>query len=798
MPTSRRTSAPRSLADDLRSRPDAELVTLLLSRPDLGQPVPSDTTSLAARASTRTSVQRALDALDTPTLQVLEVMAALPAPTTRSELARACGGKVGPQIDLVKERALVWGPDRALRLVRAVQDAFGAYPAGLGPPLVELAAAVSPSRVAAWCEDLGLPGSGDPQTDAESVANLIGDAERLRTLLETAPDGARRLLDRLTWDGPVGSVGRAERPVRAESAQGAVDWLLARAVLVPVDVERVVLPREVGLALRNGRVLREFSATPPALTTYDVPSERRVDNAAAGTAAEAVRLVHELAELWGRSPATVLRSGGLGVRELRRVATVLDVDEATAARVIEIAFAAGLVAQDGESDPGWLPTPAYDIWWAGETADQWTLLARSWWLSSRVPSLVGTRDARDVVRAALSETVERPSVVAVRSATLDVLSAAPAGAAVPVESLLEQLRWRQPRGAAATFPYLVNAVLDDAAWLGVTALGALSSPGRAMVELDCDPAAALAALLPEPVQELLLQADLTAVAPGPLAHELSRELALLADVDSRGGATVYRFSDTSVRRALDAGRTAAELLDFLATHSRTPVPQPLEYLVSDVARRHGRIRVGGANAYLRSDDEAVLAEMLADRRAAVLRLRRLAPTVLAAQADPVTVLETLRQMGLAPAAEAADGTVVLKRPDARRTPAREPPRPVGSPPRIDEFMAEAVVRGFRSGDQAESVRLASAHPEAPAPRPMEPSVSLAELRTAAADRRRVWIGVSDPGGHVVRRLVEPLGISAGRITVFDHGVGDVRTISIHRVTGVAPDQDGRTADEARR
>ena len=29
-------------------------------------------------------------------------------------------------------------------------------------------------------------------------------------------------------------------------------------------------------------------------------------------------------------------------------------------------------------------------------------------------------------------------------------------------------------------------------------------------------------------------------------------------------------------------------------HSRTPVPQPLSYLVEDVARRHGRVRVGAA------------------------------------------------------------------------------------------------------------------------------------------------------------------------------------------------------------
>ena len=81
--------------------------------------------------------------------------------------------------------------------------------------------------------------------------------------------------------------------------------------------------------------------------------------------------------------------------------------------------------------------------------------------------------------------------------------------------------------------------------------GGLASYGRTLLA-DSDPTAALAALLPEPVDHVLLQADLTAVAPGPLESQLARKLQLVADVESRGGATVYRFTPTSVRRALDS------------------------------------------------------------------------------------------------------------------------------------------------------------------------------------------------------------------------------------------------------
>src|SRR5690606_32247094 len=118
-----------------------------------------------------------------------------------------------------------------------------------------------------------------------------------------------------------------------------------------------------------------------------------------------------------------------------------------------------------------------------------------------------------------------------------------------------------------------------------------------------DVADALEPLLPAPVDHVLLQADLTAIAPGPLEPELARAMAQLAETESHGGATVYRFTPDSVRRALDQGRSATDLHQLLAQHSRTPVPQPLSYLIDDVARRHGQLRAGQASAYLRCDDE---------------------------------------------------------------------------------------------------------------------------------------------------------------------------------------------------
>jgi hypothetical protein len=186
--------------------------------------------------------------------------------------------------------------------------------------------------------------------------------------------------------------------------------------------------------------------------------------------------------------------------------------------------------------------------------------------------------------------------------------------------------------------------------------------------------------------------------------------------------------------------------------------------------------------------------VLADRRCARLRLRQIAPTVVAAQAEPAELLEVLREVGLAPVAESPGGEVVIRRPDLRRTPVREAPRPtVTEPPRPSPAYLEAVVRALHSGQQesdAEERRAAHGGPRLPV---TDPSVTLALLREAAATRSAVWIGYADATGRAERRVVEPLTVEGGRVTAFDRGTDGVRGFSVHRVTGDAP-ADGADDD----
>ncbi|MFI6940564.1 helicase-associated domain-containing protein [Streptomyces sp. NPDC050418] len=793
---------PRTLAEELRQRDDASLADLLRARADLLNPVPGDLTQLATRAGTRASVVRALERLDTFALQTAEALAVAPDPAAYDELSALLTGEGEHDPDIesalptalatLREQAVVWGGDDRLRLVRTARELLAPSPGhpsptGLGPTVAESTAGMSPGRVQQLLAGAGLTPTHDAVSAVTALTDLFRDRTRMSALLDEAPVEALEVLGRLTWGPPYGQVTAQPAP--------HVRWLLDRGLLLPTAPGTVVLPREVALHLRGGRAHREPKPLPPTVGAASEHSGRVVDATAAGQAYTALATVEELLKDWDEGGPAVLRAGGLSVRDLKRTAVALDVPEPVAAFWVELAHAAGLVASDGEADERYAATPAYDDWLELPSAERWRVLATAWLAATRAPGVAGSRDSKDRVLSVLGPHLDRSAAPEIRRRVLHLLAAVPEGGAPTAAAVLERLRWERPlRGGGAQAGQddlrarLAQWALTEAELLGVTGRGALSTHGRAL--LAADPAlveASLAPLLPDPLDHVLLQADLTAVAPGPLERPLADMLGVLADVESKGGATVYRFTAGSVRRALDAGKSASDLQSFLTAHSRTPVPQPLSYLIDDVARKHGHLRIGAASAYVRCDDESVLGEIMADKRSQGLRLRRLAPTVLAAQADPGTLLDGLRSMGFAPAAESAEGDVLITRALSHRTPPRTAPEPVpDGPPAPDGALLDAAVRAIRAGDLAATTprKAAPAAPDGRLPR-TTPAETLATMQAAVLTGEAVWIGYVNAEGAASQRVLAPVRVEGGFVTGYDHTADEVRTYPLHRVTGVA-------------
>lgn len=106
---------------------------------------------------------------------------------------------------------------------------------------------------------------------------------------------------------------------------------------------------------------------------------------------------------------------------------------------------------------------------------------------------------------------------------------------------------------------------------------------------------------------------------------LTTVLNALADKETANAATVWRFTRTSIRRALDTGHTAQSIQADLAEIATAPLPQPLLYLITDIARTHGHIRLTAAATVLHSTEPPLLAEIAAHRTLAKLGLRQIAP-----------------------------------------------------------------------------------------------------------------------------------------------------------------------------
>ncbi|WP_067840223.1 helicase-associated domain-containing protein [Nocardia lijiangensis] len=757
-----------ALAAWLGARSDDQLVQLLQLRPDLAVPLPSSMAVLAARAEQRASVLRATDDLNTLDFSIVEALAVHgatrapgdSAPLTRKALhaqlkGRATKAAIEESLARLTARALVWLDGDDLHLAAAAAEALP------------------------W-----------PIGSSTEVPDALTEAEITAALAQLAP-AERALLEKLASTGPR---GRTRDAAPETPADRPVQQLLARRLLHRIDDETVELPITVGQVLRREPVTHPHALTPPKPElTKHAPAD--VNAVAAGEVGELLRHCTDILEALGQTPAPALRSGGLGVRELRRIAKQTGIDEIRAGLLVELLAAAKLI-EKGQPDPlpdydsvddYWAPTPAADGWLEGPAARRWTVLAMVWLDLDRMPWMIGMRDANDKPLAALSLELRTPTAPRDRRAVLELLAEYPSGAALDPADIGRILAWRQPRRRRHFRREAVENTVREAAEVGLVGRGALGSPGRALlhggVTSVADAETAMEAALPAPIDHVLVQADLTVIAPGPLTAELQQRVALVADVESAGAATVYRIGEDSVRRALDAGLTAAELHTLFTTHSRTPIPQALTYLIDDVARRHGRLRAGMAQAFVRSDDTTLLAQVLAAPVASALALRAVAPTVAISQAPLGEVLEQLRAAGFAPAGEDSAGAIVdLRRRGARisvRPNARQAYRP--TPPSTEQL--ELLVAELRAGERAASAR--SGQSVRTDGTRTSTAATLALLQLAARVRRPVNIGYVDASGVASQRVVEPLKVGNGQLDALDPVTGAVRHFTLHRIASVA-------------
>jgi hypothetical protein len=505
------------------------------------------------------------------------------------------------------------------------------------------------------CATLGLNSANNKAARAAAIATALATQGRVRDMLAQLSDEERQLLNGIAaFGGQIDPHSLQQRfpayvPASSYSSYGRIPALTgvaprtstpvlslqAKALLVayPPDwASQLVIPDEVLACMQPE----------PALDAADFvePPFEPADGALpAGTQpAPVLDLVEVLAYVDELEPA-LTQKGLFAKPDSKRLARRLSVPETEYADLLfTLAFDVGGLSGEGSLH---VLKESATVWLRQEDAEQRVALFNAW---------AALSDWYDPLPEPYPRTTRHGSAVAIRGFALAPFMELPVEGAT-LSSVTARLRFQSPRlfdsatalsslgDAMAPPERWVAGVMRTLVWLGfVEPLVLPARPGVAAVTVGVQPTplgralmqadeTARAAVKVPRSDRIIVQPTLDILTPPNIDPVLYYDLRAVTDLSSSRGMRTLALTPESLRRSLDGTLTPARIRALLAEHSDAPLPNTLETLLSDVASRHGRVRVGEAEFYITVDDPSLLEEIKADRRTAGLILRTIAPTV---------------------------------------------------------------------------------------------------------------------------------------------------------------------------
>jgi hypothetical protein len=416
---------------------------------------------------------------------------------------------------------------------------------------------------------------------------------------------------------------------------------------------------------------------------------------------------------------------GVGLPDVKRLAAHLSKPNEYAKQVFELAQFANLAEIEGSR---WQLGQRAENWISWSDRERWSHLAETWL------SLLGDEAARELLAILPAESFERRLA--------EVYPFADSTATNRIKKVAE-------------IANLIGLIASSQAtsWLGLLSSSLQNASERAI------------AGLPSAAERVIIQADLTLIAPSPLPTELEISLRRFADTEQIGMASSYRLSALSVSHGLETGLAVEEIRALLLRLSAKDLPQPVDYLLKEAESRFARLKVyatkSGAHSQIVSTDKILLAEIHNDQRLKPFALHFDEAGSLHSRFEAELVYFALREANFVAVRVDEQGEVLS-------------PQKLSSKNKVSE-QRKSVVEDITRMRQADTQGTSD---------PDDDDL-LRQIQLAIKYKAKMVIVLKTSSGEQVEYLVEPVGVANGRLRAKDRKADLERTLPLSSVVSIS-------------
>ena len=451
------------------------------------------------------------------------------------------------------------------------------------------------------------------------------------------------------------------------------------------------------------------------------PDQESIDRDCGIHAFEAMQSITELIFSLDQHFVREVSKGSMGLPDVKRLSSHLGKSKEYVKAILELAKVSGVVAI---SDKRFHPTDLADSWIGADPKTRWQLLVNAWL------AIVGASGAKEL---ALQHSQDP-------SKSLNEL----VGSSFPLVNASAQSR-------IGRIPELADAI-----GLSVTGFAASWLPnvlaGKVVAATK-----SLEQRLPAQQERIIVQADLSIIAPGPLSSSIEIELRKFTDTENIGLATGYRISPLSLSCGLEEGLTEKQIRALLEKLSGSPLPQPVDYLISETATRFGRLKIkaGESGSVLTSTDELLATQILMDSKLKAYSLRK-SENAIVSSLEPESLYHALRDNGyLAIRVDQNDKVI--------------------APSAIHKNSSHAAMfQDQLTRLRKQDLEIADQAPESDVDR---------KIQLALASKSILLVEIN-ANGKVMNFVLEPIGLANGRLRARDRKADIERTLPVSAITSI--------------